>query len=119
MSREVADKLCKKLYNTLKEYNVYPALTGGTLYKRGKRKDIDIILYKGDNGGILELTEKVYAKIPMSKPVKVLMGLLEDAGLSDFNNYGRVVKCKYDGYDIDIIFPEAEQGTYGQEEQPQ
>ena len=118
MSREVADNLCKKLYNTLKEYNVYPALTGGTLYKRGERKDIDIILYKGDNGGILELTERVYSKIPLSKPTKVLSDLLTDAGLSDFNNYGRVVKCKYEGYDIDIIFPEAEEGTYGEGEQP-
>lgn len=41
---ELAVELCKEIYQKLAP-RVYPALTGGTLYKEGVRKDIDIVLY--------------------------------------------------------------------------
>jgi hypothetical protein len=41
---ELAVKLCRALYIRFGG-SVYPALTGGTLYKNGCRKDIDIVLY--------------------------------------------------------------------------
>lgn len=43
--QQTAINLCKLVYDNVTDYHYFPALTGGTLYKDGERKDIDIVLY--------------------------------------------------------------------------
>lgn len=96
---QAAIDLCTDLYKNLSPLGIFPALTGGTLYKDGPRKDIDIVLYRKDCGDKLELKD-VYDELVRS-------------GLFIVSNYGRVAKgwsLRY-GTDVDIIFPEAD-GSY-------
>lgn len=41
-----AIELCRKLFAITPMHGMFPALTGGLLYKDGERKDCDIILYR-------------------------------------------------------------------------
>ncbi len=94
---ELAIELCTKLYNNLSPIGIFPALTGGTLYKEGERKDIDIVLYASDNGREICCDD-----------VKVI---LINSGVFSIQNYGRVIKASYHGVAIDFILPEFE-GEY-------
>lgn len=107
-----AIRICTILYKLLKPYHVFPALTGGTLYKQGLRKDLDIILYKGSNGGELQLLTQLRPNRPLADKTVSLEYLLKEAGFEYILDYGRVVKCKYQDIDIDLIMPEAPEGTY-------
>lgn len=57
-----ASKICTAIYDISTFYLYYPALTGGTLYKTGSRKDLDIVFYEhlmdgvpsGDRAGLLK-----------------------------------------------------------------
>lgn len=108
-----AIRICTVLYKLLEPYHVFPALTGGTLYKQGIRKDLDIILYKGSSGGelygrtLLNINKPLFNKIP-----KELSEILSGHGFTDLTDYGRVIKCKYEGTYIDLIMPEAPEGVY-------
>jgi hypothetical protein len=86
---ELAIELCTKIYDHSSIFRVYPALTGGTLYKDGERKDIDIVLY-GDSP---EITLGTVANI------------LNNVNVTIIKMYGRVTKCTYKGVDVDIILP--------------
>lgn len=107
-----AIRICKVLYELLEPYHVFPALTGGTLYKPGLRKDLDIILYKGSNGGELTLVTQLQHNNPLADKKVSLEHLLKAEGFEYIIDYGRVVKCKYQDTDIDLIMPEAPAGTY-------
>lgn len=107
-----AIRICTILYKLLEPYHVFPALTGGILYKQGLRKDLDIILYKGSTGGELHLLTQLQPNIPLADKTVSLAHLLKEAGFEYIADYGRVVKCKYQDTDIDIIMPEAPEGTY-------
>ena len=94
----VAVMACTEIYNKLAPKKIYPALTGGTLYKAGRRKDIDIVLYRGDAGGTLNLYDFRYELLQLGYDIK--------------SNHGRVVKAQKGGFDFDFILPEAEGGEY-------
>lgn len=97
MSKNInkAVEICKKIYETLSPLGFYPALTGGTLYKDGLRKDIDIVIFR--NRQLIDKFEISHIQKP-----------LESIGLYDFNHYGFVTKCKFGSFDIDLFNPETE-----------
>lgn len=108
-----AIRICTILYKLLEPYHVFPALTGGTLYKQGIRKDLDIILYKGSNGGELDAKTMLDKHVPILNNVGTsLETLLRNEGFDGMTDYGRVIKCKYGDTAIDLIMPEAPEGTY-------
>lgn len=87
-----AQELCKILHEKL-GFLYFPALTGGTLYKDGERKDIDIVIYRHrQNTSPFELEDIQY--------------LLEKTGLKDFKHYGFVTNAKWNDLDIDLFNPE-------------
>ena len=86
-----AVELCKMLYKELGPLGLFPALTGGCVYKEGPRKDIDIVLYCH--------REKPLTTLPISH----LAGL---DGLTISGYYGFVTKAYYKGESVDIMFPE-------------
>lgn len=45
-TREEAIELCGKIEMIAPRYGCHVALTGGCLYKPGKRKDVDILIYR-------------------------------------------------------------------------
>ena len=52
-TREMAVELCTLIQGVSPPFNAHPALTGGLLYKEGKRKDCDIVIYRrGDTNGV-------------------------------------------------------------------
>jgi len=95
---ETAIELCTKLYKELKHLGVFPALTGGTLYKEGNRKDIDIIIYaKEENTCNLGSDNLAY--------------YLARTGITEIKDFGMVMKAKYNDQYIDLIQPQFE-GKY-------
>ena len=45
-SQDQSMELCRQLYKELSPKGFFPALTGGSLYKTGLRKDIDVVIYR-------------------------------------------------------------------------
>lgn len=94
--------LCTLLYEHLRGIGIYPALTGGCLYKQGNRKDIDIVLYM-DNSNLRELED--------------IEGKLKAVGLENFKHFGYVTKCLWNGYTVDILLPQTlKDDDYDEEE---
>lgn len=60
-----ATKICTAIYDVSAPCFYYPALTGGTLYKTGHRKDLDIVLY-----------EHLADGVPVGDKVKLLKALI-------------------------------------------
>jgi hypothetical protein len=85
--------LCKILEKVLRGAGLFPALTGGLLYKEGGRKDIDIVLYRHRQQ--LECFE-----------VELIESLLESVGVTVTGFYGFVTKAKWEGFVVDIFNPE-------------
>lgn len=105
-TRMDAHILCKKMYDVLEPLGIFPALTGGLLYKGDCRKDIDIVLYthRQNTAGII-----------WSHLTPVLAGI----GITDIVTYGFVTKAHWDGHQIDIFNPELSvaeaEDAYGEE----
>ena len=92
-TQEEAINLCRKIEEFCPKYGAHIALTGGTLYKDGVRKDCDILFYcirqwdKIDETGLLERLSK--------------------EGLNIGKRKGWVWKAEYNGNPVDMFFPEA------------
>lgn len=86
-------ELCAFIERFSPEYGAHVALTGGTLYKRGPRKDCDILFYcirqwdEIDEGGLLARLAKEGIEIGERK--------------------GWVRKASWRDMPVDLFFPEA------------
>lgn len=98
---EKAIELCEAIYSELGDLGYFPALTGGSLYKEGKRKDIDIVIYRH--------RQKV-DKFEM-RDIKLN---LENIGLTEILFYSFVTKAKWQGFCVDLLNPETK--VYSEEE---
>jgi hypothetical protein len=90
---EMAYALCTDLYKVLEPKGYYPALTGGLLYKEGKRKDIDIIIYRNRQ------------KVSSFETVDIAH-LLAEVNLNITASFGFVTKAEWFGMIVDIFNPE-------------
>ena len=88
-------QLCKELHAVLAP-QYFPALTGGLLYKDGKRKDIDIVIYRNRENAPTETYE--------------FTDLLEQAGVEIRSFHGFVTKAVWKGFSVDIFNPESQGG---------
>ena len=98
---ETAIELCRKVEAISPLYGCHVALTGGTLYKDGARKDIDILFYR----------------IRQTKEIDLdgLWNALGVIGLKKRSGFGWCYKGVYNGIDIDMFFPEDQRGEYNHE----
>ncbi len=97
VSQETAIEICKEIYPKLSEEGFYPALTGGSLYKEGLRKDVDIIIYRNRQAvSQFEMTD--------------IKDLLIELGFTDLEFFGFVTKSQYRGVSVDIFNPESAGG---------
>jgi|WetSurMetagenome_2_1015567.scaffolds.fasta_scaffold00310_2 hypothetical protein len=96
---EKAIDLCKHIEKICTAYGCHVALTGGTLYKEGKRKDLDILFYR----------------IRQVKEIDIngLFIALSEIGVYRVSGFGWCYKATLmDEYNIDCFFPEEQGGDY-------
>jgi len=86
-------QLCRELREALLPYGIFPALTGGLLYKDGPRKDIDIVLFR--HRQMLESFEVIDLITPLSSVGVRITGV-----------YGFVTKATWKGITVDLFNPE-------------
>lgn len=79
-------------------FGCHVALTGGLLYKKGARKDCDLVLYR-------------IRQIPQLDGIGLFEALAK-IGLTPFGDYGFCVKCNYKGRRVDLLFPNNDEGDY-------
>ncbi len=84
--------LCRQIEVIAPKYGCHVALTGGTLYKDGERKDADILFYR-----IRQITEI---------DVDGLMLALMELGIKPGDDFGWCYKATYEDRPIDFFFPE-------------
>jgi hypothetical protein len=95
--------LCRKIEAVCPEYGCHVALTGGALYKDGKRKDLDILFYRIRQIERIDI-DGLFAALGTA------LGLIRTTEAHQW-----CMKAVCDGRDIDCFFPE-EQGEYPGEE---
>jgi len=87
-----AVEMCRLIEPIAPKYGCHVALTGGCLYKDGRRKDADILFYR-------------IRQISVVDEVGLLENLKE-LGFEIIKRSGWVVKAKYEGKPLDLFFPE-------------
>jgi len=87
-----AIELCRKIEAICPEYGAHVALTGGTLYKDGLRKDADILFYNIRQVKEIQREDLLYA--------------LEEIGISLGKQFGWCQKAFYQGKPVDLFFPD-------------
>lgn len=94
--------LCKQLYPLLSTVGLFPALTGGLLYKDGDRKDIDIVIFRHrQDVDSFELNDAIVEVCLKACHVEVI------------KHCGFVTKATWCGFDVDLFNPEtAMDGLY-------
>ena len=105
MILEDAVTLCKIIEAICPQFGCHVALTGGCLYKDGVRKDIDILFYR----------IRQVDKIEREK----LTNALEKQGLVFKDNFGWMQKMVWNGINVDMLFPEYNDGKVGTLLRPQ
>lgn len=91
-TQEEAIELCCKIEAFAPLYGCHVALTGGTLYKPGVRKDVDIVFYR------IRQTPAI--------DVDGLMAAMTGLGIETTRDFGWVCKAAWRGRVIDFLFPE-------------
>lgn len=89
---EGAVEICRLLEPIAPDYGCHVALTGGCLYKDGKRKDADILFYRIRQWPVIDEIG--------------LLNKMRDIGFEIIRRKGWVVKAVYEGKPLDLFFPE-------------
>lgn len=98
-TREQAIEFCTKLEPIAAKYGGHVALTGGTLYRDGLRKDLDILIYRSRDEPEFKWGEFWAA-------INTELDVLFTA------DYGWCKKAKQHGKHIDFFDPHAEAGEH-------
>lgn len=97
-----AIELCRKIEAVCPAAGCHVALTGGTLYKDGARKDADILFYRIRQ--VDEIDMNLLEVLLSTKGITMLGG----------NRSGWVIKADYRGKRLDLFFPDFN-GAYGEQ----
>lgn len=90
--------ICRLIELVAPKFGCHVALTGGSLYKDGDRKDLDVIFYRIRQQG----------KIDMDG----LFSALHVIGFDWPEGKGWCFKSKFNGVSVDMLFPEHQGGEY-------
>lgn len=91
-THEQAVAFCTVLERIAPSYGAHVALTGGTLYKTGARKDCDVLFYR-------------IRQTPRIDTVGLLQAM-KGLGIAYERDTGWCIKATYDGKPVDFFFPE-------------
>ncbi|AXK43823.1 hypothetical protein [Erythrobacter aureus] len=89
---EAAMALCAQIEEFAPKFGCHVALTGGTLYKPGPRKDVDILFYR------IRQVDDIDRQ--------GLMMALHGMGLEIGKRHGWVQKGTWEGKPVDLFFPD-------------
>lgn len=92
VDQAAAIQMCRMLETIAPNFGAHVALTGGCLYKDGARKDADILFYR------IRQREHI--------DTVGLLAALRVIGLSIESDHGWCVKAGWNGYGLDLFFPE-------------
>jgi len=93
-----ATTLCRAIESVCPAFGCHVALTGGTLYKDGLRKDVDILFYR-------------IRQVPEIDIGGLRSALTVMFGIEWLDDYGWVKKADLHGRKIDFFFPEEQDGV--------
>jgi hypothetical protein len=93
--------LCREIEAVCPPFGCHVALTGGTLYKDGPRKDLDVLFYRIRQVAAID--------------VEGLFDALANIGIEQIGGFGWVYKAKHRERPIDCFFPEDDGGDYSAE----
>lgn len=97
-----AAALCREIEAVCPPFGCHVALTGGSLYKDGERKDLDILFYRIRQRDEIDMDG--------------LWGALAKIGVEKLSGFGLCYKAETkSGDNIDCFFPEEQGGMYGEE----
>jgi hypothetical protein len=99
-----AIELCRKIEVIAPKHGCHVALTGGTLYHFGDRKDADILFYR--------IRQIAYID------VDGLMAALMEIGIEPIRDFGWCYKATYGEQKIDFFFPERDGIEYPGHDDP-
>lgn len=99
-----AVELCRQIEAVCPSYGCHVALTGGTLYKDGSRKDLDLLFYRIRQEPAID-TEGLFSAL-------ATLGVQKQGG------FGWCHKATFNGKPIDCFFPEEDGGEYVSESNP-
>lgn len=94
-TQQAAIDLCRDVEQICPAFGCHVALTGGTLYKEGERKDCDLLFYR----------IRQWPEIDIEGLFKALASI----GIARTRGFGWCIKATYQDRNIDCFFPE-EQG---------
>jgi len=98
-TQEQAIDICRHIENICPTYGCHVALTGGTLYKDGERKDLDILFYR------IRQVEQI--------DIDGLFTALSKIGIYKRSGFGWCYKASFMAEkNIDCFFPEEQDGEY-------
>jgi len=95
-----AIELCVKVESICPNFGCHVALTGGLLYKRGPRKDCDLLFYR------IRQVEQI--------DLDGLWKALKEIGVDQVTGFGWCYKARYNGKSLDCFMPEEQGGYYEQ-----
>lgn len=109
---EDAQRICTKLYEPLRAIGVFIGVTGGSLYKEGPRKDIDLLVYLNTSHADIETTDIE------DMPMRIIDVISKAADVNEYTTeyFGYVTKTFIDGIPVDILFPEYGPNRYPTEQ---
>ena len=84
--------ICKKVELVVAPLDCHVALTGGTLYKSGQRKDLDLLFYRVRQ---VEHPDK-----------ELILNALKSIGFKILRSYNWCTKAEFEGIEVDLFFPE-------------
>lgn len=102
-TQQEAIEICRKVEEICPQAGCHVALTGGTLYKDGARKDLDLLFYR-------------IRQEPEIKTAK-LFEILASIGIQRQKGFGWVHKATYGEKNIDLFFPEEKDGDQYKEQE--
>ena len=99
-----AVELARAVEAIIPDFGAHVALTGGSLYKDGERKDADLIIYR-------------VRQVPTIDEAG-MFAALEAIGLKKTADFGFVKKADFNGKSVDLLFPEQCKPTPDPERSP-
>lgn len=97
-TQDEAIRLCRDVEAICPAFGCHVALTGGTLYKHGARKDCDLLFYRIRQVPIID--------------VQGLIPALAGIGIVVTAAHGWVHKAIYQGKSIDLFFPDFDDSEF-------
>jgi len=97
-TQQQAVDLCRQIEAICPDYGCHVALTGGTLYKDGPRKDLDILFYR------IRQVEAI--------DEQGLFEALQTIGVTKVSGFGWCHKAEFEGRAINCFFPESAGSEY-------